>query len=64
MYSESEGKYSDVDRNVGLEVPLEVVTSIPTFWSVTPCGLLKINRRFGRTYLLNFQGNVKVKLSL
>jgi hypothetical protein len=26
------------------------------FWDITPCSLLKVNRRFGETYHLHLQG--------
>jgi hypothetical protein len=26
------------------------------FWDITPCSLLKVNRRFGGTYRLHLQG--------
>jgi hypothetical protein len=32
-----------------------VITYNSIFWDVTPCSPLKVNRRFGRTYLLHFQ---------
>jgi hypothetical protein len=28
-------------------------------WDITPCSLLKVNRRLGGTYLLNLQGQAK-----
>jgi hypothetical protein len=35
---------------VGFEVLAAVVMKSPIFWDITPCGLLKTNRRFGGTY--------------
>jgi hypothetical protein len=36
----------------GFEVLTAVVIKSYIFWDITPCSLLKINRRFGRTYAL------------
>jgi hypothetical protein len=26
------------------------------FWDITPCSMVKVNRRFGESYLLHLQG--------
>jgi hypothetical protein len=33
-----------------------VVIKNTVIWDITPCSLLKVNRRFGRTYRLHLQG--------
>jgi hypothetical protein len=40
---------------VGFEV-LTVVVKSTIFWDITPCSPLNVNRRFGETYRLHFQG--------
>jgi hypothetical protein len=41
---------------VGSEVLTAVVMSTNTiFWDITPCNLLKLSRRFGRTYASIFR---------
>jgi hypothetical protein len=42
--------------NAGLEVLSAVVMKTAVFWDITPCSPLKVNRRFGGTYLLHLQG--------
>jgi hypothetical protein len=41
---------------VGFEVVTVVVMKSIIFWDITPCSLLKVNRRFGGTYCLHLQG--------
>jgi hypothetical protein len=36
---------------LGFEVITAVIMKGSIFWYITPCSLLKVNRRFGRTYL-------------
>jgi hypothetical protein len=43
-------------RLVGIEVLTAVVMKSTIFWDITPCSLLKVNRRFGGTYRLHLQG--------
>jgi hypothetical protein len=47
-----------IKRNViaGFEVLTAAVTKNCILWDITPCNLLKVNRRFGRTFRLNLQG--------
>jgi hypothetical protein len=33
-----------------------VVMKSTIFWDITPCSLLKVNRRFGATYRFHLQG--------
>jgi hypothetical protein len=47
---------------VGTEVLTAVVMKSTIFWDITPCSPLSVNRRFGGTYGLHFQGR-KNKLS-
>jgi hypothetical protein len=44
---------------VGFEVFTAVVMKSIIFWDVTPCSLLRCNRRFGETYRLYLQGRRK-----
>jgi hypothetical protein len=44
--------------NVGVEVLTAVVMKGTIFWDITPCSPLKVNRRFGGTYLLHLHGSV------
>jgi hypothetical protein len=41
---------------VGFEVLTAVVMKSSIFWDITPCSTLNVNRRFGETYRLHFQG--------
>jgi hypothetical protein len=41
---------------VEFEALTAVVMKSPIFWDITPCSPLKVNRRFGGTCRLNFQG--------
>jgi hypothetical protein len=41
---------------VGSEVLIAVIMRSSIFWDVTPRSTLKVNRRFGGTYLLRLQG--------
>jgi hypothetical protein len=41
---------------VGVEVLTSVVMKSAVFWDETPCSLLEVNRRFGRTCRLHLQG--------
>jgi hypothetical protein len=41
---------------VGFEVLTAVVMKSNIFWDITPCSLLKVNRRFGGTHHLHLQG--------
>jgi hypothetical protein len=43
-------------RHVRFEVLTTVVMKSTIFWDITPCSLLSVNRRFGRTYRLYLQG--------
>jgi hypothetical protein len=43
-------------KYVGFEVFTAVVMKIIIFWDMTPCSLLRFNRRFGGTYRLHLQG--------
>jgi hypothetical protein len=43
-------------RIIGVEVLTAVVIKSAIFWDITPCSLLKVNRCFGGTYCLHFQG--------
>jgi hypothetical protein len=43
-------------RFVEFEVITAVVMKSTIFWDITPCSLLKVNRRFGGTYRLYIQG--------
>jgi hypothetical protein len=50
-------QYSRSLRNdVGFEVLTAVVMKSPIFWDITPCTLLKVNRRFGGTYRRHLRG--------
>jgi hypothetical protein len=42
--------------NVVFEVLTSVVMKSFIFWDITPCSLLKVNRRFGGTCHLHLQG--------
>jgi hypothetical protein len=44
---------------VGFEVFTAVIMKTIIFWDVTPCSLLRCNRRFGGTYRLHLQGRRK-----
>jgi hypothetical protein len=44
------------NKNVGFEVSTAVVMKSIIFWDMTPCSLLRCNRRFGGTYRLHLQG--------
>jgi hypothetical protein len=44
-----------ISQQVEFYVVQLVVRKITTFWDVGPCGLLKVNQRFGGTYRLHFQ---------
>jgi hypothetical protein len=46
--------------NVGFEVLTAVVVKNIIFWDVTPCSLLRCNRRFGETYRVHLQGRRKL----
>jgi hypothetical protein len=41
---------------VGFEILTAVLMDTSSFWVTTPCGLLKVDRCFGRTYRLHLQG--------
>jgi hypothetical protein len=41
---------------VGFEVLTAVIMKSTIFWDITPCSLLRVNRRFGGTYCLHLQG--------
>jgi hypothetical protein len=41
---------------VEFEVLTAVVMKSTIFWDITPCSPLRVNRRFGGTYCLRFQG--------
>jgi hypothetical protein len=41
---------------VGFEVFTAVVMNSINFWDIMPCSSLSVNRRFGGTYRLHFQG--------
>jgi hypothetical protein len=43
---------------VGFEVLTAVVIKSTVFWDITPCGQLKVNRNFGRTYGLHLQSRI------
>jgi hypothetical protein len=45
--------------HVGFEVFTAVVMKSIIFWDVTPCSLLRCNRRFGGTYRIHLQGRRK-----
>jgi hypothetical protein len=45
--------------DVGFGVFTAVVMKSIIFWGVTPCSLLRCNRRFGGTYRLHLQGRRK-----
>jgi hypothetical protein len=40
---------------LGFEVLTAVVIKSSIFWDITPCSLLKVNRRFGGIYRLHLQ---------
>jgi hypothetical protein len=40
---------------IGFEVHTAVLMKSPVFWNITPCSLLKVNRRFGGIYRLHRQ---------
>jgi hypothetical protein len=40
---------------LGFEVLTPVVTKTTTFWDITPCSMMEVNRRFGGTYRLHIQ---------
>jgi hypothetical protein len=42
--------------SIGSEVLKAVVIKRSVFWNITPCNLLEVNRRFGRTCRLHLQG--------
>jgi hypothetical protein len=44
---------------VGFEALTAVVMKGPIFWYITPCSLLKVNRRFGGTCRFHFQGRIR-----
>jgi hypothetical protein len=46
-------------NSVGFEVFTAVVMKSIIFWDVTPCSLLRFNRRFRGTYRLHLQGRRK-----
>jgi hypothetical protein len=41
---------------IGFEVLTAVVMKNTTFWDITPCSPLSVNRHFGGTYRLHLQG--------
>jgi hypothetical protein len=43
---------------VGSEVLTAVVMKCTILWSATPCSLLKVTRRFGRTYRFHLQSEI------
>jgi hypothetical protein len=43
-------------NRVGFEVRTAVVIKSTIFWDITPCSILKVNRRFGGIYRLHLQG--------
>jgi hypothetical protein len=43
--------------DIGSEILKAVVMKASVFWDISPCGPLKINRRFGVTYNLHPQGS-------
>jgi hypothetical protein len=43
-------------ENVGFEVITAVVIKSSSFWDITPCSPLKVNRHFGGTCRLHLQG--------
>jgi hypothetical protein len=44
---------------VGFEVLTAVVMKSFIFWDVTPCSLLKVDRRFGGTFRFHLQGRIR-----
>jgi hypothetical protein len=48
--------FEQFSYNIGCEVLTAVVIKSTIFWDITPCSLLKHNRHFGETYLLDLQG--------
>jgi hypothetical protein len=40
------------------KIQMKCVMWLLQFWDITSCSLLKINRRFGGTYLLHLQGRI------
>jgi hypothetical protein len=42
--------------HAGFEVLTAVVMNNTTFWDITPCSPLSVNRRFGGTYRLHLHG--------
>jgi hypothetical protein len=46
---EEERKEGDKVKLLGFEVLTSVVMRSSIFWDITPCGPLKVNRRFGGT---------------
>jgi hypothetical protein len=51
-------EHGNSDYLVGYEVLTAVVTYSAIFWDTSPCSLLKVNRRFGRTYRFYIQGRI------
>jgi hypothetical protein len=47
---------SNVVVSVGFEVLTEVVMKNSSFWDITPCSLLKVNRCFRGVCRLHLQG--------
>jgi hypothetical protein len=45
-----------LDFSVGFEAFTAVFIKSSVFWDITPCSQLEVNRRFGGTYRLHFQG--------
>jgi hypothetical protein len=46
-------RFVHLKGNIGFEVFTAVVIKSNIFWDITPCGPLKVNRRFGGTYRLH-----------
>jgi hypothetical protein len=51
----AKARHWEENIDVGFEVLTEVVMTCSISWDITPCSPLKVNRRFGGTYLLHLQ---------
>jgi hypothetical protein len=54
-------KYKEVLYNIKLKKFEYLVTKTISFWDMTPCSPLSVNRRFGGTYSFHLQGREKVQ---
>jgi hypothetical protein len=55
-YSGRDSRHAQPIYNAGFEVLRAVVMKSTVFCDITPCSPLKVNRRFGGTYLLHLRG--------